>query len=123
MRRRVKAVARRKGGEEEEEEELASPFLSAVKRERKASTVTVSERGLNSDPSVRCRPYSLPVVRLLFLSHRWGPTTSWGLSVGETRARGRVRGRVRGGPRGEETKKTWRGTEGVTSWPAGVPGP
>lgn len=76
-----------------EEERLKTGLslsFSPVKRERKASTVTVSERELNSDPSsvvvhTRCRSFGFS------FSHPWGPTTSWGCSVGETHARGSKR--------------------------------
>lgn len=67
------------------------------KKGGKPSTVTVSERELNPDPSsvvVHTRSWSLGPS--LFLSR--GPMTPWGPSVGETHARGSKRQEVRGGP-------------------------
>lgn len=80
----------RRRGEKRKGRRRVSLSFSPVKRERKASTVTVSERELNSDPSsvvvhARCRSFGFS------FSHPWGPTTSWGCSVGETHARGSKR--------------------------------
>lgn len=66
-----------------------SLFLSCEKRKKSVHGDGQRARA-ELWPFVRCRPCSLPVFGFSF-SHPWGPTTSWGCSVGETHARGSKR--------------------------------